>query len=367
MKNKFLISTFLIFTVLGVVFILTNPYETAFYCSNALKMCATSLIPSLFIYMVLSKIISEASAHLTFSNRFTYLISDLSGLPESLIPSCIFGLFGGAPSGAFAIGNIYSKGLCSKKEAERAAVLSNNCSSSFILGVAGSVTGSFGTAALILISNILTSITVYVLFFRIKTKETLTAHKPSKELRISQIITESISASSEAVLRLCGYVLFFFTFSSILSDRLSLILSDFGASAPTLQVAKSIVSSLFEMTCGVMNAGNIQGIESIFIISFCVSFTGLSVIFQVKNILSGYGISSTPYFISRCLCGIICPIYTLIFIHASDICVRASTTTAAKISGGIELGDVVSLILIAVFTIIGAFVLSCLDKRHKNN
>ena len=27
----------------------------------------------------------------------------------------------------------------------------------------------------------------------------------------------------------------------------------------------------------------------------------------------------------------------------------------------------VSLILIAVFTIIGAFVLSCLDKRHKNN
>ena len=364
MKNRFFTTLFFIIILVCAIFALLNPYETAFYCSNALKMCTSSLIPSLFIYMVLSRILSYSSSEGFILSKITSFISRILGLSEVLVPTCIFGLFCGAPSGAFAVSRLYSDGLCTKDEAEAACTLCNNCSAAFILGFAASVTGSTAFSYYILISNILASFTVYMLVFRKTRLDNKKTKTVCREKSISALITGSIVSSFEAVLRLCAFVLFFYTASFIISQRLSDILSCFDMPQQAVNAARAIICSLFEMTSGIMTAGQVGGLEAVMITAFAVSFTGLSVIFQVKSVLSKQGLSSKPFIMSRLLCALLCPIYTLILTYVS-----VSTATAfapSKRSGGISGKDLVSLVLITFFTCIGVFILAHLDKKHKN-
>ena len=315
MKHKIKTAVFFTFTATLMLYALTIPYETAYYCSAALKMCITSLMPSLFIYIVLSKIVAISCRGIIYEGKFSKALSKILNLPEILIPIVFFGFIGASPSGAFAVEEVYNSKLCGKRDAEKAIILSNNCSAAFILGVVGSVTHSSEITFYILISNILATITVYLLFFKgkrnvFKTDTTITTHKV--KIDISKCITDSISSSAEAVIRLCGYVMFFYTISCVFSQRIAFLLENISLSKENVIIFKSIICSIFEMTTGVMNSCLITGTKGIMLLSGCVAFTGLSVILQVKGVVSKYGLSVKGFVLSKILCAFLCPVYTFL-------------------------------------------------------
>ena len=352
-------------TIAVIIYILMNPVETAYYCSYAVKLCINSLIPSLFIFMVLSRILSALTAKGVFDCRFTEAVSRLLHLPVCLIPVCIFGLFSGAPSGAFAISDLYKKGLCSKAEAERACVLSNNCSAAFILGFAGSFFDSRYTSFCILISNILASVTVYLLLFNSRDITKHGIYRTDCSEGIFSLVTRSISDAASAVTGLCGYVLFFSTLSGILSHKAGLISSFLNLTPSAVLTVKTAVSGFMEITSGIMNASEISGNAATVLTASVCAFCGLSVIMQVNGILTKCGLSVKPYLLSRFLCSMLCPIYTLILLFISPSYITVSKTTVSA-RHGITGSDVIFLSLIIVIWAVGGFLLAYLDKKHKN-
>lgn len=340
---------------------LAFPKQCALYCRDALSVCADFLIPSVFLFTVLSKFLASLAAEVRFSGKFTVLFSRFFNLPATLVPTCILGLFSSAPSGAIAIGDIYEKGLCTKEEAERASVLANNCSAAFILAMAGTITGSYIYATVILISEILSVLSVYFLLFRDGETTYVKKSMDTTTASFIALLCKSITCSAEISLTICAYVLFFSSFGRAICDLLSALMPSL-FSTPLL---RGIITSFFEMTTGIGLLGEIQGYGKVPLIGSAVSFCGLSIIFQVTGFLNEKGLSSHHFIFSRFLTLMLTPVIItiLLFLLPENICVIAYPTQ--KTSGGFSTGDAASLTAITVLFIIGAYFISLLDKKHK--
>lgn len=362
-KNK-KTSMWLYITGAALVLTLIFPNTVTYYCKIALGMCAATLIPSIFIFTVLSRVISHFASNGFFSGRATRFLSRLLNLPYCLIPTCFLGFFCSAPSGAFAISKIYSDGLCTKKEAQNACILANNCSAAFIFSVIGAMTGSTIYAAIIFVSNILSVFTIYFLFFRNKAK-TVSAPNNPKLYKHSffEILCESISSSAELAVRICAYVVFFATLGTMIADGLSIFFKEIDIN--TSIIIKGAVCSFFEMTSGIICLGASEGFEKIMLIAGAVSFCGLSVIFQVMGIFDKAGIDNGPFILSRFLCALTSPIITLLFLFIIPESLSVFSSTQSQKSTGFTYGDLVSLITVTVLFFIGGAIIAFLDKKHK--
>lgn len=353
------------FITLVITYILLNPYSIAFHAHKAIRMCATSLVPTLFIFMVFSKMLSYLCTTFPPSNKFILFISRLLGLPPILIPVCLSGLICGAPSGAFAICRMHDEGYCTKEQAKRACIFSNNCSAAFILGFVSSVLGSLHTSLLILISSISATIIVYMIFFRnAATEENVHTMQIRKNTGIYDIFTESISSSVTATVTLCGYVIFFYTFTQVLCERLMPFFHSIGISQGQTEFIHAATSSFLEISSGVLRIGVLDWVEKIVLCAGAVSFTGLSMILQVTGLLVKSKIPTKEYFFSKFLCALVSPILIillmLIFPYATFTSVSSNSET-----GGFSFGDLISLTLMTIIAFAGAYILFCLDKKHK--
>lgn len=354
------------FITAALSYILLNPYATAYYAQSAIKMCASSLVPTLFVFMVFSRMLSHLCTAGFLKGKAVDFLSRLFNLPPCLIPICISGLFCGAPSGAFAICRLYEKGFCTKSQALKACILANNCSAAFILGFVSSLLDSKGACFYIFISNIATTLTVYMIFFRSsKENDAFIAVNGYEKENISEILTESISSSVTATVTLCGYVIFFYTFTQLMCDRLT----PFFASTPALQehsdFLNAAISSFFEISSGVLRIDNLYGTEAVVLCAGAVAFTGLSMIFQVSGILLKSKISSRSFFFSKCICAFVSPIFVIILMLLSPSAISVSGAGLQKNHAGVTFGDLISLSFVTVIAFAGAYLLYCLDKKHK--
>ena len=364
MKNlKKILSVLFVFSC--IIYILLFPAHIAYHTKHALSLCANALIPSLFLYIFLSCILS----HIIYPSKklpFCTLLSRFFSLPQLLIPSVILGLFTGAPSGAVGICELYGMGCCSKRQAEKAVVLASNCSASFIIGVAGAMLGSTKTALLILISNILSVITVYMIFF--KDKE-LTDFEPSNlsenTQSLSVILSSSLNKSVKTVLTLCGYVIVFYTFSSVTGERLLFFLKSMGISADTALSLRALYSSLLEMTSGVTGSSVLGHNLKALTICFATSFTGISIILQVKSVLDQKGLSSSKFIQSKILASLLSPIYLLLMLIFLPRSITVSGSVALPLNTGFGLKDLLCLCVMTAICFIGAAFLSAVDKNNK--
>ena len=359
-KNRDLPIFFLL--LFCITYVLTNPVGTAYRVQSGIKMCIHSVVPSLFIFMVFSRILAQLTSRQNSYSKITLFFSKVLLLPPSLIPICISGLFCSAPSGAFGICSLYEKGLCTKEEAERAAVFANNCSSAFILGFISSFIGCKTAAVYIAVSNILTTISVYMIFLRDKNtyiSRQNTSH--IKKISLSEIISDSISSSASSTVTLCGYVVFFYVLSSTIIDNLTPVINNYAHS----DAIKAITASFFEIGSGTILVKNLSSPEAYILCSASVAFTGISMILQVTCLLNKCGISSAKYFISKVLCAIISPIYMIIIMLLSPYAVTVSAESNVINPQGVTLGDVFSLCTITAISLFGAHLLRYLDKKHK--
>lgn len=354
------IKTVIIFltTSLSLVYTLSNPIQTAYHAKKAVEICISSLVPSLFIFMVLSRMLSHLCSSCPSDMKFIRCLSQILNLPPTLIPMCITGLFCGAPSGAFGISRIYGEGSCSKDEAERACILANNCSAAFILSFISSVLGSRTAGLYILISNILATVFIYMVFFRKGKHKYTVQYTKSKEEDFGNMVTESISSSITATVTMCGFVIFFYTLSSILCDNISGIIGK-----ESLSFFNAVISSLLEISTGILHIGNLDGTGSVVTAASAVAFMGISMLLQTGEIMRKHEISTGNFYISKILCAIVSPIIAVIIMLLSPEGIHVSAMT--KKVPTVSVKDISYLLFASAITLIGACLLTHLDKKHK--
>lgn len=244
------------------IYLIIFPQNATEPTRNALVFCAKTLVPSLFIYMVLSKTL--------LSLPITEKIAKYIGvIPIALI----LGMLCGAPIGAKNAISLYESGKIEKKYAEYLCSFTNNASVSFVVGFVGSeLFGDIYIGLKLLcfqfISTIITAIIMKrVIFGKEKIK------KATFEKSVKVGLREAVTDSAMTMITLCACVVFFIVVGSAVSQIVRMP-DDISA------VAKSVLE--FSSGC----AFAVSSRYALQICAFAIGGTGLSVALQVRSVIA---------------------------------------------------------------------------------
>ena len=407
--NNFLFSA----AVIAFMFyIIKYPQSSTDIVLKGLNLCYLVIIPVIFPFLVFSRMFINSSVFGFLGQILNKPARFLFGVSGEYVNAFFIGGILGFPIGAKTVKEVYLINK-NKDEAERTLAFCNNCSISFAISAAGiAVFGSFKAGFYLfiiqLISAIITGIIIKFIFggknvgrdalgtpckkfipAQIRgvpraSHPTNNIYKPP-EINFTEIISESVSG----ILNICGTVLFFFIVTNVLFEYLK--------SAPFLTdllnpekheifsgLTKTLISGIFEISSGIYSLVNfnIPVYYKIILASVILSWTGISVHFQIMYILKDIGLSLKPYFTGKIIHGIISVLITMLAFNLLKITdlTKISETFAGDFryygyppvldnfdayTAGIILTGIISLIM-SISVIIAVIIFYLFEKSSKN-
>lgn len=293
------------FSLLSLVLVLCRSEVAIQYVTRGLLLCARTVIPSLFPFMVLSEILVTGRLLERPLRRVTRPLGGLLHLPAAGCTAVILGLVCGFPVGAKCATLAHREGLLSKQEAERTVAIANVPSSAFLISAVGVTlweNRAFGVSlyACVLIS----ALTVGILLGHISQKEEKAAKScdtvcNSPPRLGARLFTDAIASATHSILLVCAYVIFF----SALVGTLGALLEDSRLSGEGV----AALFAIFELSGGVSRISGLGNtLHAALLTAFAVGWSGLSVHCQVLSICNGSGLSLRPYLLARVLSAILC-------------------------------------------------------------
>ena len=300
-------------SLMSLFLILKNSDLAIDYMNRGMKLCVSTLIPSLFPFMVASELIVLSGA----TERLGFLIEKpskaLLGISGKCSSAFLLGAVCGFPIGTRAAVTMYKNGMITHGELCRVICFSNNPSSAFVISAVGETlfgSKSFGIALyfVTLAASMIIGVILKCLYGQAYKEDAIL---PSKE--ISHGSKNGISSFSSAIvcaatsmLSVCAFVIFF----SVLTGLIGNILNAFGVS----QCIKALTVAFFELTGGVAAAAGVGSIElAVIVAAFAVGWSGISVHFQIAAICDGIGVRMGRYVLSKLLQGILNALFMWIF------------------------------------------------------
>ncbi len=301
--HKTLLSLLSVFSLL---LILKSPDTAIKNTSEALELCAFTVIPSLFPFMVISELIVSSNAVRFFAPLFERPCKRLFGIGREGTAAVILGMLCGSPIGAKCASSLYRLGKIDKREYMHLLTFSNSPSSAFLISAVGAKmfqSKSFGVLlyAISLTSAVIIGIAGARLGLYKGRSNTEKFGKndfqgDTKAKKGISLFTESVSSSAISMLYICAFVVFFSTLVGTLEafiDALSL---------PTY--INALLFGFFEMTGGIWAASGIPRIGA-YIAAFIAGWSGLSVHFQIMSVCGKDDISFAPYITAKLCQGVL--------------------------------------------------------------
>lgn len=324
--------------VLSTVYILLFSEIVVAAAYEALKLCGTVIIPSLFPYMVISSMLVRTGAATSLGGWLARPVESALRLPGSAGGAIVLGALCGFPVGAKTACDLYEQKSISHRDCERLIAIANNTGPSFVIEVVGAhFWGSRGMGVVIYTAQILSAFLIGHITSR-REKMPPRLHSPSTvQCDILRCLATSVSHSARSALSVCGFIVFFAVATSMLCH----LLSNLG-----LSVLSPVLGAVLEFSTGAAKAAELGGIPGAFLTGFTVGWSGISVFAQCKAFTAQNGISLR--FAAACkvlqgaLCGIAAAIYYAFFFSSS---VTVSTV--------IPQTDVPTVLLLAELVILG--------------
>ena len=276
-----------------LVWFLADARQLRLEAAKALTLCAGTVIPALFPFMVITGLL----VRLGFGQ---WLAPDMAGLMASLfrLPGCagsalLLGLVGGYPIGPRTTAELYRQGALRRDEAERLLAFSNNSNPVFLisvlgLGVFGSVRVGIWLWLIHLLSALLTGLCFRHYQIGPAGPRNMARSSPFHTVSFSSALVESVRSACSGMLSVCAFVLFFY----VLARPLSTLSFPLG---PALVGA----TELFSLT-PLLTADRFG-----FVLSAAASgWGGLSVLCQTAAVLEGSGLSPRPCVLGKAVQGL---------------------------------------------------------------
>ena len=301
------------------------------YMKKGLSLCASSVIPSLFPFMVISEIIVSSGVGVRISRLFAKPMRYLFGVSEAGAAAYILGAVCGFPIGAKTAVSMYDKGIMTKPEVERLMTFCNNPGSAFVISAIGiSLLGNKKIGILLYMCVILSSVIVGMLgkyFWRDRKKSFLQTPMLIPCQFNVKTLTSAVSSSALSMLTVCAYVTFF----SALVGCLGSLLLRFSLPDEVL----ACIFGFFELSSGVGTAAELGNpLRATLLCALFSGWSGLSVHFQIMTVCSSHNISCKPYIIAKAAQSVICAalmmllMKTKIFNPNTDITLPNAPTSA---------------------------------------
>ena len=121
--------------VMGMLLLILDTRTAISGAAEGIEICIRTVIPSLFPFFFLTKLITASYGH--FSFRFLRPVGRLCKIPEGSESLLFLGWFGGYPIGAQVMESAVKQGSLDQKSAERMLGFCNNPGPAFIFGITG--------------------------------------------------------------------------------------------------------------------------------------------------------------------------------------------------------------------------------------
>lgn len=299
MKRKLLLWAALIGFSLAAVFSAT----VAEGMRQSLRLCAMTLVPSLFPLFVLSRLLGALGLPQLLSRRLDKFMHRLFGISGAGAQALVLGLCGGYPLGASVVAQLRRDGQLGRDEAERLLAFSNNSGPAFIIGAAGGVFGSAKAGVLLYAAHILAALCTGLCFRRKSSEQTERLPEAEEPPLNAAVFTEAVTGALESCARLCAYVCFFGAVTALFDSFRFL---------PGLGPAFAM--GLFELGGGIgALAGWQPGPLTMALAGFLLGWGGLSVHGQTLGAVAGTDIKCARHLFGRALCGLFAAIFSFLF------------------------------------------------------
>lgn len=204
---------------IGVLFFLLLVKSQAMTAAaqNALFFVASTLIPALFPFAVLARILAVGEL-LPTKNRFAGWLADLFGISREGLPAFFLGLFCGYPMGAYTAFCLLEEDRIGSKEAYTVASVSNNASAPFLLLTVSSLFGDSRVGLTLFLSVTAASLLVGLLRSAGAKKQSTPLTDPTRLPSASRksflpVLSDAIVKGGTAMLSVAAFVVFFATVS----------------------------------------------------------------------------------------------------------------------------------------------------------
>ncbi len=303
-RSMSFLNIFYFLTVYLFFFLLKSPEYATQHITNALSLCFTRVIPSLFPFLVLNELIVSTGLAERIGKFFGTPLSKIFKIQKESAAAFISGCLFGFPLGTKTAVSLYENGYVSKEESERLICFCSNTGPSFIVGVIGSSLGNRNIAVCIYISQIISAFFIG-LFLRKNDGFVQVKNKTLKKTFSLTQLPKNVTSSVLPMLNICAFVCFF----SCISASVEKIFDFFKLSGYV-----SLFSSGFlELTNGIaMTADFKLNFASVFLCSFFVGWSGVSVVLQSISITSQYGLNSKKFVFSKFIQGVLCAVICII-------------------------------------------------------
>lgn len=267
---------------------------------TGLQNCAGLLIPSLFPFMVLASLAGATEAGSRLSQWVAALIHPLTGLPHRIGASFFMSFLGGFPVGAQMLSRQLEQGEIDERTASRALCCCVNAGPSFLIGTVGAMLNP-SAGILLLLAQILSSLCMAFIQFHGQKDAPPVSGRPSSG---SGALVESVRSAAAGMFGICAFVTVFSALTALLRacgllGALCAFLTRFFPLQGEAFFAAA-VSGALEVTNGCIAAAALP--QGLTLCAFLVSFSSLSIIFQVKSCFTR-PISYGRFYVSRLLHG----------------------------------------------------------------
>ncbi len=258
---------------------------------RGIRLCVTTIIPSVFPFMILSSMMIGYSVF----DRMSFLsrtFEKLFHINKNGLTAFLCGSLCGFPLGAKCAAEAYERGVISKDECERLIGFSSNASPAFLICGVGAMRGSIAEGVLLYAAMLFSAVIVGIIF-GIK-KE---AHpRPIVHKTEDFSFTDTVERAGINTLYVCSYLLLF---SALIGILQAFIFKNAVISAIFLPFLEIGSATAF------LSQTKLSPIFSLALTAFAASFGGLSVHLQSAGLLRGTEISMKPYYVSKLLQGAI--------------------------------------------------------------
>ena len=256
---------------------------------NGILFCIEVLMPSLYLFMVISAYVAKSGLAVKFSKPFGRLIKGLFGLPPTAAAVLLSSVLGGYPVGARCCAILYEEGILSESEAIKTALVAVCAGPGFLLSFVGSALLDCPKAGVILLVAEIMGMLLTGMIGK-RRKCTPTARIPTQKHTEGNLLVRSVSDASKAALLMCAMVVL----CSAMIEVVSAIVPN--------ETLSDIVSALLEITAGCQR---LCGSYPLYLLAFFIGFGGISVHLQISAALGELRINKGLFFLYRILQGII--------------------------------------------------------------
>lgn len=298
---------FCVMSTFCFVLVLRNSDAAIEYMGRGLTLCARTVIPSLFPFMVLSELIVSSGAGEAFGRIFSRLMRWVFGLSGAGVSAVFLGSMCGFPVGAKTAVSLYDRNMISKVECEHLLTFTNNPSSAFLItGVGVSLFGNRQLGVILYATVLGSSFLVGFLarfFLRGTGKPEVHPHYPTG-LHPGGVgmFTSAVSTAATGMLTVCAYVIFF----SAITGALGSMMGD-GSGSGIGEMGYTLFYGFLELTGGISEAATLTSWEPAIVLTAAIAgWSGLSVHCQVLTLCGGRGLSFRPYLFAKAAQGVLC-------------------------------------------------------------